>query len=82
MPLLCQQSDQKASLTTIEPLNLSKKLGMSDLKSTDHSLVKLRSKVAIESERAEPKQHKRGVSFDSSIGHQYLKEVENRERYP
>jgi hypothetical protein len=82
LPLKCMQSDKNASLTTITPLDLSKKLAMSDFKSTEHSLVKKRSKISIDpekaAERAEKEERRRGVSFDSSIGHQYLREVERR----
>lgn len=41
------QSDKNASLTTIAPLDLSGKLPLSALKSTDHSLLKKRSKLTI-----------------------------------
>jgi hypothetical protein len=51
LPLLCMKSDKNASLTTISPLDYSKQM-VTDLKSTDHSLLKRRSKVAIEPQPA------------------------------
>ena len=84
LPLKSQQSNEKAPIAS-EPLNFSKKLGLSDLKSTEHSIIKKRSSIIIEPERAEKparKERARGVSFDSSIGHQYLREVEERDKNP
>ena len=57
------------------------------MRSTEHSLVKKRSKLTIEVGRSEEAKKKkiykmRGVSFDSSIGHQYLREVEGRDASP
>lgn len=82
MPLKCMQSENKESLTTIAALDLSKKLAISDFKSTEHSLIKKRSKINISpqahSVEKGKEERRRGISFDSSIGHQYLKEVENR----
>lgn len=77
LPLRGMKSDKNTSLTTMEPLE-ALKLEMSDLKSTEHSLIKKRSKMVAPLEQESRKEHVRGVSFDSSIGHQYLREVEDR----
>jgi len=79
--------ESKKSSQIKNDINSSQKLMASELRSTEHSLLKKRSKLTIEVEkREEAKQKKiervRGVSFDSSIGHQSLREVERREPSP
>lgn len=47
LPLRCLQSEKNASMTTIAPLDLSGKLPLSDIRSTEHSLMKKRSKIPL-----------------------------------
>lgn len=47
LPLKCLQSEKNASLTTIAPLDFSGKLPLSDIRSTEHSLIKKRSKIPL-----------------------------------
>lgn len=57
---------------------------MSRNESAAFSLIKKRSKLTIEVEKSEMKKQEkiRGVSFDSSVGHRYLKEIDNQEPGP
>lgn len=77
MPLASSKDIKKPSLLK-NNMDSSEKLRVSEMRSTEHSLVKKRSKLTIEVGRREEvrKEKARGVSFDSSIGHQYLREVE------
>lgn len=63
----------------MQSLDLSKKLQRSDLKSTEPSLLKKRSKMTIDVSQKNLKPSKprrlKGLSFDSSAGHRYLKEI-------
>ncbi len=81
--MLMRNEDNKSSLTTIEPINASQKLERTNLQSTDQSLIKNISKIIIKpiTEHIRPKPL-RGVSFDSSVGHRYLKEVEDSDKNP
>lgn len=62
---------------------MSKKLQRSELKSTEPSLLKKRSKITIkiDSKPQRPKRLK-GLSFESSVGHQYSKEIDEKEPVP